>query len=371
MSEAHLFTLGIEEEFQLVDPVSRDLRSHIQELLEAGKDTNLGDQLKAELHQSVVEVGTKVCANIHEARVEVVRLRRQVAQMAEQAGARIASAGTHPFASWMEQEITPNARYDQIVEDLQQVARANLIFGLHVHVGVPNREIAVQIMNAARYFIPHIFALSTNSPFWEGRNTGLKSYRSKIFDRFPRTGIPDYFNSYSEYQNYIELLVKTGCIDNGKKIWWDLRIHPFFDTLEWRVCDAPMRVEETIALAALMQAVTYKLYKLIRLNLGFRLYRRLLIAENKWRAARYGIHGKLIDFGKQAEVPFLDLVHEMLEILGDEVKELGSEQDVAYVHEILRRGTGADRQLEVYRRTGGDLRAVVDYIVEETHAGLR
>lgn len=370
MNEGHLFTLGIEEEFQLIDPQSRDLRSHIQEMLEAGKSSTLADQLKAEMHQSVVEVGTDVCRNIQEAKRQVVQLRSELAGVAERSGATIAAAGTHPFARWQDQKITPNARYTQIVEDLQQVARANLIFGLHVHVGIPNREIAVHIMNAARYFLPHIFALSTNSPFWEGRNTGLKSYRAKIFDRFPRTGIPDYFNSYLDYESYINLLVKTGCIDNGKKIWWDLRLHPFFDTLEWRVCDVPMRVEETIALAALMQAVTYKLYKLIRLNLGFRLYRRILINENKWRAARYGVEGKLIDFGKQEEVPLAQLMAEMLEIVRDEVRELGSEEEVSYVHEILRGGSGADRQIAVWQRTGGDLRAVVDHIVEETHAGL-
>jgi carboxylate-amine ligase len=369
MNEGHLFTLGIEEEFQLIDPASRDLRSHIQQVLEAGKSSALADQLKPEMHQSVVEVGTDVCRDIKEAKREVVRLRSELAEVARRSGATIAAAGTHPFARWQDQEITPNPRYHQIVEDLQQVARANLIFGLHVHVGVPSREIAVHIMNAARYFLPHIFALSTNSPFWEGRNTGLKSYRAKIFDRFPRTGIPDYFNSYTDYESYINLLVKTGCIDNGKKIWWDLRLHPFFDTLEWRVCDVPMRVEETIALAALMQAVTYKLYKLIRLNLGFRLYRRILISENKWRAARYGVNGKLIDFGKQAEVPLAELMAEMLEIVRDEVRELGSEEEVSIVHKILREGSGADRQIAVWQKSG-DLRAVVDHIVAETHAGL-
>jgi carboxylate-amine ligase len=370
VSDAKLFTLGIEEEFQLVDPVTRDLRSHIHELLEAGKGTSLADQLKPELHQSVVEVGTNVCADIHEAKAEVIRLRREVSTVAKLAGARIAAAGTHPFARWQDQHITDAPRYDQLVEDLQQVARANLIFGLHVHVGIPSREIGIQIMNAARYFLPHIYALSTNSPFWEGRDTGLKSYRGKIFDRFPRTGVPDYFNSYADYQSYVDLLVKTNCIDNGKKIWWDLRLHPFFQTLEWRVCDVPMRIEETIALASLMQAITYKLYKLIRSNLGWRLYRRILINENKWRAARYGIHGKMIDFGKQTEVPFVDLMGELLEFVGDELKELGSEAEASYVHQILAGGTGADRQVAAFKASGGDTKAVVDLIVEETHRGL-
>jgi carboxylate-amine ligase len=368
MSEAGLFTLGIEEEFQLIDLETRDLRSHVQQLLEAGREL-LKDELKAEMHQSVIEVGTPICEDITVARREVIRLRSQLAGLARRAGLTIAAAGTHPFARWQDQLITPHPRYEEIIEDLQQVARANLIFGLHVHVGIDDREVAIHIMNAARYFLPHIFALSTNSPFWEGRNTGLKSYRSKVFERFPRTGIPDHFQSLSEYENYIKLLIQTRCIDNAKKIWWDIRMHPFFDTLEFRICDQPMRVEETLALAALCQAVTAKLHKLIKRNLGFRLYRRLLLSENKWRAARYGIRGKLIDFGKREEVPCEALIHELLEFIDDVVDELGSREQINYIHEILRHGTGADRQVEVYNQTN-DTKAVVDYIVAETHRGL-
>jgi len=290
MSEAEQqFTLGIEEEFQLIDPATRDLRSHIQHLLADGETGPLlREQLKPELHQSVIEIGTKICADIGEARREVVALRRDLAALARRNGLTIAASGTHPFAHWNDQAITDHPRYEEIVEDMQQIARANLIFGLHVHVGIADREMAVHIMNAARYFLPHIFALSTNSPFWQARNTGLKSYRSKIFDRFPRTGIPDYFNSLAEYDNYIKLLIKTRCMDNAKKIWWDIRLHPFFDTLEFRICDVPMRVDETIALAALIQAVTVKLYKLIRSNLGFRLYRRLLLNLRWWPLAVAG-----------------------------------------------------------------------------------
>jgi carboxylate-amine ligase len=368
MADPRLFTLGIEEEFQLIDPRTRDLRSHIQELIESGTGA-LAEQLKPELHQSVVEVGTDICADIQEARRQVVRLRSSLAEVARRHDLVIGAAGTHPFARWQDQLITPQPRYHQIVEDLQDVARANLIFGLHVHVGLPDREVAVHIMNAARYFLPHIFALSTNSPFWEGRNTGWKSYRSKIFDRFPRTGLPDYFPSLGEYESYLKLLIKTGCIDNGKKIWWDIRMHPFFDTLEYRICDVPMRVEETITLAALMQAVTAKLYKLIKANLGFRLYRRLLLNENKWRAARYGIGGKLIDFGKQEEVPVADLLEELLLFVDDVVDELGCREEVAGVRTIVARGTGADRQLAAFERTQS-LEQVVDYIVAETHVGL-
>ncbi|HMU42736.1 MAG TPA: carboxylate-amine ligase [Ignavibacteriaceae bacterium] len=368
MAKVNLFTLGIEEEFQIVDPETRELRSHIQQIMEDGK-LILAENVKPEMHQSVVEMGTDICKDIKDARVQVTNLRKKIAALAKSKGLRIAAAGTHPFSHWKDQRITAHPRYKEIIEDMQQVARANLIFGLHVHVGLDDRETAIHIMNAARYFLPHIFALSTNSPFWLGRNTGFKSYRSKVFDRFPRTGIPDYFGSLAEYDNYVKLLIKTNCIDNGKKIWWDIRVHPVFETLEFRVCDIPMRVDETISLAALMQAVVVKLYKLIKQNLGFRLYRRALIAENKWRAARYGIHGKLIDFGKKEEVPFSALVEELLAFVDDVVDELGSREEINYVMNILKTGTGADRQLDVWEQTY-DTKSVVDYIIEETHVGL-
>jgi carboxylate-amine ligase len=239
-----------------------------------------------------------------------------------------------------------------------------------VHVGIPDRETAIQVMNMARYFLPHLFALSTNSPFWNGRNTGFKSYRVKVFERFPRTGIPDSFESLTEYNEYLALLVKTRCIDNAKKIWWDIRLHPFFDTLEFRVCDIPMRVEETIALAGLMQALVSRLHKLLKQNMSWRSYRRRLLDENRWRASRYGISGKLIDFGKQEEVDTHALILELLEFVDREIDEFGSRKEVGYVHEILKHGTGADRQLAVWERTG-DLKSVVDYIISETTAGLK
>jgi glutamate---cysteine ligase / carboxylate-amine ligase len=363
------FTLGIEEEYQTIDPVTRDLRSHIQvELLEKGKKI-LQEKVKAELHQSVVEVGTGVCKNIKEAKAEVKGLRRDIIRLARENGLCVASVATHPFSDWRVQEIYPDDRYKNIVEDMQLVARANLIFGLHVHVGVEDRETAIHMMNHARYFVPHILALSTNSPFWLGMNTGLKSYRCKVFDKFPRTNIPDYFPSWGEYENFIKLLIKTNCIDNAKKIWWDIRPHPFFNTIEFRVCDIPMRADETIALAALIQATVAKLYKLHAANQGFRLYRRALIMENKWRAARYGLDGKLIDFGKQTEVPARDLIHEYLHFVDDVVDELDSRQEINYIHTILERGSGADRQLQVFKETG-DLKKVVDYIIDETEQGL-
>src|ERR1700677_5019610 len=363
------FTIGIEEEYQTIDPETRDLRSHINaELLEKGK-LLLQERVKAEMHQSVVEVGTGICNNIKEAKAEVKLLRRHMIKLARDNGLRLASAATHPFADWRVHEITSSDLYKHIVEDMQLVARANLIFGLHVHIGVEDRETAIQLMNHARYFLPHILALSTNSPFWLGMNTGLKSYRCKVFDKFPRTNIPDYSPSWGEYENFIKLLIKTNCIDNAKKIWWDIRPHPFFNTIEFRVCDIPMRLEETIAIAALIQATVAKLYKLHTANQGFRLYRRALIMENKWRASRYGMDGKMIDFGKQIEVPTRDLIGEYLEFVDDVVDELDSREEIEYIHTMLEQGTGADRQLRVYNESG-DLKKVVDYIIEETEVGL-
>ncbi|MBC7921548.1 MAG: carboxylate-amine ligase, partial [Ferruginibacter sp.] len=364
-----MFTLGIEEEFQIVDPETRELRSHMQQIVEGGK-VFLHEQVKAEMHQAVVEVGTNICQNIDDARREVTYLRKMIIELADRQNLQIAAAGTHPFSLWQDQPITEHPRYVEIVNELQDAARSNLIFGLHVHVGIESREIGVQIMNAVRYFLPHVFALSTNSPFWEGRNTGFKSYRTKVFDKFPRTGIPDFFSSAAEYDSYINLLVKTNCIDNGKKIWWDIRLHPFFDTVEFRICDVPMRIDETIALAAVMQALVAKIYKLMKSNLNFRLYRRALINENKWRAARYGLDSKLIDFGKQEEVDTRSLIHELLDFIDDVVDELGSRHEVNYIHQILQNGSGADRQLAVFRETG-DLKQVVDYIVSQTQIGVR
>src|ERR1700720_734908 len=367
-AKPHTYTLGIEEEFAIVDPVTRELRSHIQEILEGGKVV-LKEQIKPEMHQSVVELGTEICDSISCARDHVVDLRSKLAQLAGRSGLRIASVGTHPFSHWRDQLITQGERYQEIVKDMQQLARANLIFGLHVHVGIPNRETAIHVMNQARYFLPHIYALSVNSPFWVGQNTGLKGYRLKVFERFPRTGIPDSFESLSEYEDYCKLLVKTGCIDNAKKIWWDIRLHPVFDTLEVRVCDAQSRVDDTLAIAALIQAVVAKLFKLLGQNTTFRVYRRRLLDENRWRASRYGIDGKLIDFGKERETETRSLLNELLEFVSTEVNELGSKKEMAHIERIMREGTGADGQLAAWERTQ-DIKSVVDQIVAETYEGL-
>lgn len=367
-----LFTIGVEEEFQVVDPETGELRSHLSEVLEGDTITaqqQPWEEFKQEMHQSVVEIGTGVCSNIKDCREQLTGLRNRLAGLAKQHGLRIAAAGTHPFSHWIDQPITDRPRYRTILEDMQMVARANLIFGLHVHIGIDDRETAIHVMNAARYFLPHMLALSVNSPFWVGRNTGFHSYRVKVFDRFPRTGLPDYFGSLAEYKRYLDTLIKTNCIDDAKKIWWDLRLHPYFDTLEFRICDIPMRVEETLALAALFQAIVAKLYRLMNQNLGFRLYRRALINENKWRASRYGIHGKLIDFGKKEEVSFPDLARELIDFVDDVVDELQCRSEVESIGQILERGTGADRQLTVWEETR-DFKKVVDYIIEETYVGL-
>jgi carboxylate-amine ligase len=358
------FTLGIEEEFQIVDPQTRELRSHVVEILEEGTML-LGEQIKPEMIQSMVEVGTGVCKNIEEARVDITRLRSIISSLAHKNGLAIVAASTHPISRWQDQKIFEDERYELLVQELQTVARSLLIFGLHVHVGMADRERAIHIMNAARYFLPHVLALTTSSPFWMGHNTGLKSYRTEIFKQFPRTDIPDHFDSYASFQRYVELLIKTNCIDNGKKIWWDIRPHPFFPTLEFRICDIPTRVDDTIAIAALFQAIVAKLNMLIEKNLGFRLYRRMLIQENKWRAVRWGLDGKMVDFGKQKEVAVRDLILELLDFVDDVLDPLGSRKEVEHIHTILQRGTSADEQLEVYRETG-DLKAVVDKLIERT-----
>ena len=364
----HTFTIGVEEEYQIINADSRDLVSHVSKIIEGGKAT-LSENLKHEMHESVIEMETGICDNIQEARDELYSLRKRLIQTAHDQNLRVSGGGTHPFSRWQDMSITKDDRYDKIVSDLGDVARSNLIFGLHVHIGIPNREEGVRIQNVMRYFLPHIYALSTNSPFWLGRQTGFKSYRHEVFAKFPRTGIPSYFSSISEFDEYINLMIKTGTIDNAKKIWWDLRVHPFYPTIEFRICDMPLRVDETVCLAAIMQALTAKIYKMHRQNVTFRPYRRLMINENKWRASKEGIRSNLIDFGKEESVPYENLLKELLDFIDDVVDELGSREEVNYVWEIIRRGTGADRQLKVFQETG-DLNSVVDYMIAETEYGI-
>jgi carboxylate-amine ligase len=363
----HRFTIGVEEEFQIVDPASCELRSHVTELMAASAE--LGEQVKPEMHQSIIEIGTKICENVHELDADMRRTRGELVRAAESRGLQVAAAGTHPFSSWIDQVISPGERYQNIVEEMGQLARSLLIFGMHVHVAVPDRTTMIDLMNMARYFLPHLLALSTSSPFWMGRDTGLKSFRTTVFRRFPRTGIPDHLSSWSEYEDYVELLIRLHSIDNAKKIWWDVRPHPTFGTLEFRIFDVVTRVEEAVAIAALTQAIVVKLHRLYTSNMGFRMYHRALIEENKWRAARWGIEGKLIDFGKQIEVPMGILAEELLEFVDDVLDDLGSRSALEPIHQIFRDGTSAERQLNVYKQTG-DLTAVVRHIVEETRAGV-
>ena len=367
--KAPSLTLGIEEEYQVIDPATCELRSYITEILQG--DKVIMDEIKPELHQSMVEVGSKVCETPADVRAELVRLRGTVMDLAARNGLHIVAAGTHPFSMWTEQEITPLERYMGVKQDLQDLAQQLLIFGTHIHVGIEDRDFMIDAMNVARYLLPHVLCLSTSSPFWQGRKTGLKSYRSVIFRNFPRTGIPPILRGHSDYQELLGSLQKTKCIPDGSKIWWDVRPHHAYPTLEFRVCDVCTRVEEAVCLTAILQAVVAKIWKLRRDNLTFRIYPSTMVEENKWRAVRFGLDGKMIDFGKEQELPARELIAEMLEwFIDDVVDELGSRREVEYAFRILREGTSADRQLAVYEETG-DLRAVVDRLIAETAEGVR
>lgn len=364
------FTLGVEEEFQIIHHETRELRSYVSQLLdETPEGSILRERVRPEMHQSVVETGTGICKDIRQARQEITELRGSLNELAKKGGMRIIAAGTHPFSDWKTQEITDRERYHQVVEDLQDVARANLIFGLHVHVGIKDKEVGMALANQVRYFLPHILALSTSSPFWIGRATGLKSIRSEIFKRFPRTGIPGKFESYKSFESFVELLIKTGCIDNAKRIWWDVRCHPFFDTVEVRICDMTTRVDDTLAIAALVQAVMGKLYLLYRRNQGWREYSHMLIEENKWRAVRYGLDGSLIDFGKREQVKTTLLIEELLDFVSEAADIFGTQDDLDRVRAICRDGSSADRQLRIYKQSG-NLKDVVDDLAEQTMLGV-
>ena len=360
MINYNIFTVGIEEEYMVLDPSTKELVSHEQKIVVEGQKI-ISEKVKAEMHQAVVEVGTDVCANVEEARIDIQHLRKTISEVAGSLGFSMGAAGTHPFSTWRKQLITENERYVEIVNEMQDAARSNLIFGLHVHIGMPSKEMAIHIANSARYFLPHVFALSTNSPFWEGRQTGFKSYRTKVFDKFPRTGIPDYFESYSSYENYVNMLIKTNCIDNAKKIWWDLRVHPFYGTVEFRICDVPLTVDESVAFAAMFQCICAKLFKLRSKNMNFMIYPRALLNENKWRASRYGIDDKLIDFGKEQEINTRSLILELLDFIDDVVDELGCRESLKVIHRILEKGTGADLQLNEFKKSN-DLKEVASFI---------
>lgn len=361
-------TIGIEEEYQIIDPETRELTSYITEFLEQGAMV-FRDQLKPEFLQSQVEVGSKVCANIKEARTEICRLRGLISEIADKNNRKIVAAGTHPFSRWEDQLITDRARYHGLLDQMRFLARRLLIFGMHIHIGIPDRNLQIDIMNQMSYFMPHILALSSSSPFWFGQDTGLKSYRSIIFEDLPRTGVPERFNTAKEYNEYIDILVRTGCIDEPTKIWWDIRPHPKFPTLEFRICDCTTKVDEVMAIAAVVQALVAKMIQLRRKNQTWRLYRRTLIAENKWRAIKDGLDGKMIDFGQESEMPVRELMYELLDLVDDVVDELDSREEIEYVRKMIEEtGSSADRQRKKFEETG-DLKDVVDMLAAETVEG--
>ncbi len=368
--QAPSLTIGIEEEYQLIDPATGELKPAIEELL-GDKKAEAGGELKPELHRSQVEIGTGVCKTPVELRAELVKLRRHAVDIAGRHGLAIVAAGTHPFSAWEAQEITPSERYLGIQHDMQDVARQSLVFGTHVHVAVEDKDFLIDCMNVARYFLPHVLCLSTSSPFWSGRDTGLKSYRSIVFQNFPRTGLPPRFASWSEYEGMVSTMTLTRCVPDGTKIWYDVRPNWKYPTLEFRICDVCTRVDEAVCIAAIFQAVIAKLWKLRRDNLTFRSYPTELIAENKWRAVRYGLDGQLIDFGKQQEKPARELIRELIDwFLRDVIDELGSRKEVEYAYTILDNGSSADRQLRCHKASGGDLRPVVARLAAETREGL-
>lgn len=362
------FTVGIEEEYQIIDPESRELCSYIQEILEEGGYI-LKEQIQPEFLQSQVEVGSRICHDMKEARQELARLRGTICELADKKKLCVAAASTHPFSQWADQQITVADRYEKHEEALKHVARRLLIFGMHVHIGIDDKELMMDVMNQARYFLPHLLALSTSSPFWQGIDTGLKSYRSIVFENMPRTGLPPVFSSWSEYQNFIATIIRTGSIEEPTQIWWDIRPHPKYPTLEFRQSDICTTIDEAICVASLILAIVAKLTKLRLRNMSWRSYRHHLIEENKWRAVRWGLDGTLIDFGKQESVPTRDLIEELLELVDDVLDELDIREEVEYARTIMDRGTSADRQLATYRETG-DLKDVVDQLVRETRQGV-
>jgi carboxylate-amine ligase len=363
-------SIGIEEEYQIVDLETRAMRSFITQFIDDGKVIMIEREIKPELHASMVEMGTPICHTVAEAKEELIKQRSFIARLAREKEVAVVAAATHPFSRWLDQPITPLPRYMGVLEDMQTLAQRLLIFGMHVHIGIEDRAFAVDTMNVVRYMLPHILALSTSSPFWMGRKTGLKSYRSVVFEDFPRSGIPDICRTQADYDNLVGSLANAGVIPDASKIWWDVRPHHKYPTLEFRICDICTRIDEAIAIAALFQALVLWLWKLRRQNITFRVYRRDLIEENRWRASRYGLDGKMIDFGKSQEVSTRQLVRELLDLIAAEIDELGSLAYLKPIEEMLTHGTSADRQLRVHANHDGDLKAVVDHLIAETKEGL-
>ena len=364
------FTLGIEEEFQLVDMQTGELRSCADTIIERGADT-LGEQLKQEMSQSTIELVSNILPDIAIARKEVRATRALLSQLAKEEGLAIISAGTHPSSSWRDQKNTEGERYIELAEEYQDVVRSDLIFGLHVHVGVTNKDLAITIMNQVRTWLPHLLALSTNAPFWSGRMTGLKSYRAVQWKRFPRSGVPYVFPSWDHFDRYVQDLIDMGCIDDGKKIWWDVRPHAYFDTIEFRVCDMPSTIEDTLGIAALCQALVAKLAHLYEQGKSVPIVKSRYIEENKWRAMRYGLDAEVVDFTQRRRLPMRDALREVLAFVDDVVDDLGSRHEIEYVHTLLddKQGTGADRQIAIYRNTES-MQKVIAFLLERTMRGV-
>ena len=371
------FTLGIEEEYLLVDKETRSLVIDPPETLMTEAEEKCGPQVTSELLRSQIEVGTKVCSNIQEAREDLAHLRRSVIEVANNHGLAPIAASTHPFSAWREQKHTEKDRYDQLTSEMQGAARRLMICGMHVHVGIDDDELRIDLMNQMSYFLPHLLALSCSSPFWGGRDTGLKSYRLTIFDALPRTGLPERFASWAEYQRHVNILMDAGLIEDSTRIWWDLRPSARFPTLETRVMDVCTRLDDAVALAALLVCILRMLYRLRKHNQRWRIYTPMLIRENRWRAMRYSFDEGLVDLARGVVVPFDELLDEILDLIGEDAVALNCEAEVASVRNILTRGTSAHRQLRDYeleeaagKSVDECLSAVVDTLISDTAEGL-
>lgn len=365
------FTLGIEEEFQMVDRQTGLLASHVHPILEKGVPI-FGDHIKAEMLQSCVELSTHVCPNVAALRLDLQQKTARLAQLLEEDGLVLVRAGTHPTEYWRDQLRTDNPRYEELEEEFQDIARSILIFGLHIHVGLSDHEMAVPLMNQLRTWLPHLLALSTNSPFWMKRKTGLKSYRSIVWKNLSRSGIPPQFASTAEFDRYTENLILNGCIDNAKKIWWDIRPHPFFETIEFRVFDMPATSEDAIALAALCQALVAKLVWLSQHHLQTVVLPTHLIEENKWKAIRYGLDAEVVDFTQNRRLSMREALHELFDFVDDVLDDLNTRQEMHFLRTLVDspHGTGADRQLAIYQETG-NMQAVVEYLLQQSRTGIQ
>ena len=371
------FTLGIEEEYLLVDRVSRDLVADPPKSMMEECEALLEGRVSPEFLRSQIEVETGVCETVAEARAELAHLRRTVAQVAGRHGCAPIASSTHPFGSWTGQLQTDTERYNELAEDMQVVARRLLTCGMHVHIGIEDADLRIELLNQIPYFLPHLLALSTSSPFWRGVNTGLKSYRLSVFDELPRTGLPEQFNSWADYQRTINVLVEAGLIEDATKVWWDVRPSARFPTIEMRITDICTYLDDTVTIAAMFRCLCRMLYRLTRENMRWRHYSRFLIAQNRWRAQRYGLDEGMVDFGKGKIVPYADLLDELIDILREDAEFFGCLDELEAARDILDRGTGAHRQVACYNRALADgaseqeaLKAVVDQVIEETLAGL-